>query len=355
MNQYTKNELKEALQVVTSSISRCEKAHPKFAEDTSQYTLLNNRIKALKISEALILGENVMMKYTKEELMEALRPVSSIISKCEKAQQKHAEGTSYRTRFHNMIKAMQLSKSLITNEIDRENRICVEAFQIQDVPAILYGEASKKLYLYIHGKSGYKEEAESFAAIACRNGYQVLSFDLPEHGERKNEIDTFNPWHAVPELKSILSYAKDRWTHISVRANSIGAYFSMLSFAEEYIDQCLFVSPILDMEKLICNMMKWSGVSEELLKNKGVIPTNFGETLSWDYLSYVQNHRISKWTVPTSILYGTADNLTEKETVDSFVDRFGCKLTIMEGGEHWFHTPEQLEVLDQWTKDSICN
>lgn len=36
------------------------------------------------ISKALITDENVMDKYTKEELIEALRPVSSVISKCEK-------------------------------------------------------------------------------------------------------------------------------------------------------------------------------------------------------------------------------------------------------------------------------
>jgi len=229
----------------------------------------------------------------------------------------------------------------------------MEIFKIQGIPVIVCGEPSKNLFLFIHGKNGYKEEAETFAAIACRKGYQVLSFDLPEHGERRNESGTFNPWHAVPEFKCILSYARDRWEHISVRANSIGAYFSMLSFAGELIDSYLFVSPILDMEQLIGNMMKWSGVTEELLKNERIIPTNFGETLSWEYLSYVRKHRIADWDAPTSILYGTADNLTENKIVDAFVDQFGCKLTIMDGGEHWFHTAEQLKVLEQWTKDSI--
>lgn len=231
----------------------------------------------------------------------------------------------------------------------------MEIFKIQGIPVIVYGEPSKKLFLFIHGKNGYKEEAEAFASIACRKGYQVLSFDLPEHGERRNETGTFNPWHTVPEFKCILSKARARWDHISVRANSIGAYFSMLSFTGELIDHYLFVSPILDMEQLIGNMMKWSGVTEELLKKESVIPTNFGETLSWEYLSYVREHRIAGWDAPTSILYGTADNLTEKETVDAFIEKFGCKLTTMDGGEHWFHTPKQMEVLEQWTKDSILD
>ena len=66
-----------------------------------------------------------MDKYTKEELIEALRPVSSIISKCEKAQMKIAEGTSHHTRFKNMIKAKYISKLLITDEISKRGKISV--------------------------------------------------------------------------------------------------------------------------------------------------------------------------------------------------------------------------------------
>jgi hypothetical protein len=119
MDKYTREELAEALRVVASTISKCEKMQPKFAEGTSQHTLLKNRIKALYISKALITDENVIDKYTKEELIEALRPVSSVISKCEKAQLKFAERTSHHTRFKNIIKAMYISKSLITDEINK--------------------------------------------------------------------------------------------------------------------------------------------------------------------------------------------------------------------------------------------
>ena len=109
----------DALQVVTSTINNCEKKQPKFAEGTSQATLLKNRIKALYISKSLINNENVMGSYTKEDLMEALPPISSIISKCEKAQLKYAQGTSQHTRLKNMIKALSISKSLITGEISK--------------------------------------------------------------------------------------------------------------------------------------------------------------------------------------------------------------------------------------------
>ena len=39
--------------------------------------------------------------------------------------------------------------------------------------------------------------------------------------------------------------------------------------------------PILDMEKLIRDMMGWAGATQEQIQQVGEIPTTFGETLSW--------------------------------------------------------------------------
>lgn len=60
-----------------------------------------------------------MGNYTKQELTEALRAVSSIISKCEKAQEKFPNGTSHHTLLRNRLKAMYISKSLIVDELSK--------------------------------------------------------------------------------------------------------------------------------------------------------------------------------------------------------------------------------------------
>ncbi|MCR5833500.1 MAG: alpha/beta hydrolase [Selenomonadaceae bacterium] len=90
-----------------------------------------------------------------------------------------------------------------------------------------------------------------------------------------------------------------------------------------------------------------SNVSERELQTRGVIHTEFGEDLSWEYFSYVKNHPI-KWSTPTEILYGSEDNLTTAETIKKFAEKIGAGLTIMDGGEHWFHTEEQMKFLDKW-------
>ena len=121
MNLYTKEELEEALQTVTTIIMHSEKIIPKFAEKTSQHTLLKNRIKALLISRSLLLGGEAVNIYEKEELVEALKPIASVISKCEKARLKFVEGTIQYVRIQKIITAMSISKALIEDEISTRN------------------------------------------------------------------------------------------------------------------------------------------------------------------------------------------------------------------------------------------
>ena len=98
-------------------------------------------------------------------------------------------------------------------------------------------------------------------------------------------------------------------------------------------------------------MIHWADVTEDELKEKKEIQTTFGETLSWDYLCYVRENPIT-WTIPTHILYGEKDDLTSYETISKFAKQINATLTVLENGEHWFHTEEQMKFLDDWIKQS---
>ncbi len=54
MDNFTKEDLEEALRAIDSTISKCEKVQPKLKQGTSQHTLLIRRIKALRIASSLI-------------------------------------------------------------------------------------------------------------------------------------------------------------------------------------------------------------------------------------------------------------------------------------------------------------
>lgn len=230
-----------------------------------------------------------------------------------------------------------------------------QELKIKNIPAILWGEESDKLFITVHGNMSHKADDANvlFAKEAVAQGFWVLSFDLPEHGERKGEDYACKVQNCIKDLNIIMEYAHSISQHISVFACSMGAYFSLLAYKSEQLERVLFLSPVVDMLRIIQNMMKWTNVSEARLEEEKEIVTDFGQTLYWDYYSYVKSHPIDNWDTPTSVLYGSKDELCEQDVLTEFVNKFDCDLTIMENGEHYFHTKEQLEFLNRWVQDRL--
>ena len=198
----------------------------------------------------------------------------------------------------------------------------------------------KQLIIYVHGKGGNADESEHYKSLFPES--DVIGFDYKSQ----------NPLEAKKEFPAFFDSVSKKYDSVVLIANSIGAFFSMASLSDKKISRAFFISPIVDMEKLICNMIVWANVSEKELEEKCEIPTNFGETLSWEYLCYVRKNPLN-WKIPTFILYGEKDNLTSLETIKKFADKTKANLTIMKNGEHWFHTKEQMDFLDEWIKKSI--
>ena len=188
---------------------------------------------------------------------------------------------------------------------------------IDSTPALLMGEKSEKVFLYVHGLYGRKEESLAFAEVAVPKGYQVLAIDLPV--ERK-------PWEVLPMLNEVRDYLYMNWKYVSVRANSIGSWFSLLSFQGKVINQALLVSPLLDMKKFIEKQPS----REE------------------DYYEWVINNPITRWDAPTYILRPKVDLVVSDEVGRDFINQHHCQVTVMADGEHWFHTPEQIVLLRTW-------
>ncbi len=227
-----------------------------------------------------------------------------------------------------------------------------EKIYISGIPAILWGEKSDKAYIFVHGKMSNKESAEVFAKIAANRGYQTISFDLPEHGERTDIKYKCNVFNGIADLTQVSNYVFGKWKRISLFGCSLGAFFSLHAYKDMPLENCLFLSPVVDMEYLIQQMFVWFDISEEELKEKGEISTPI-DTMSWPYYQYVKEHRIDKWTVPTQILYGAKDNLQSSEVIKQFVTKFNCQLTVSEDSEHPFLNESDIKIVETWMKKNL--
>lgn len=224
------------------------------------------------------------------------------------------------------------------------------------IPAILWGKQSENLLIAVHGNLSNKEDTviSMLAQKAIAKGYQVLSFDLPTHGERLDEKYACVPENCVSDLLSVYEYAKSFASDIHLFACSMGAYLSLLAYHNFDIKQSLFLSPIVNMERIIHNMMEGFQVNEERLKAEHEIQLPIGQKLEWNYYCYVKENPISfEWKVPTAILYGSDDNLSEWEEISAFAARYQATVQVLEHGEHYFHTEQQLQVFDQWADANL--
>lgn len=199
----------------------------------------------------------------------------------------------------------------------------------------------KNVIVYVHGKGGNAEEANYYRKF-FNDDFDIIGFDY------KSE----NPWDAKSEFSDYFDFIIPEYNKTILIANSIGAYFSLISLADKKIEKAMLISLIVDMERLILDMMTRANVSEEELSIKKEIETPFGETLSWEYLSYVRKNPIH-WNILTEILYAEKDNMTSISTITDFSEKINANVTVMPGGEHWFHTKEQMDFLDNWIKINI--
>jgi len=223
---------------------------------------------------------------------------------------------------------------------------------INGIPAIIWGKDSDKIFIHVHGKMSRKEYAEQFACIADEKGYQTISFDLPEHGERTDHTYRCDIWNGMKDLSIIADYVFANWNEVSLFACSLGAYFALNIYAERTFNHVLFQSPIVDMKWLVDHMMIWSNVTVKQLEQEKEIETPI-DTLRWDYYNYIEEHPIHKWHKGTQILYGKLDTLQEMKCLCDFAKRFDARLTIAENSGHAFMEENDFIIVKDWIEKAI--
>ena len=193
----------------------------------------------------------------------------------------------------------------------------------------------KDAVLFLHGLGGSAAEAEHYRPLFP--GCEVVGLDY--HG--------IEPWIAGEEISDAVIGLCGEYRRVYLIGYSLGAYLAMYAGIDALIERAYFISPVTDMEAIVLTLMAQERVTEEKLREKGSIPIDGGLTLSWAYLCWVREHP-AEWCAPTAILYAEHDHLTPRETIEEFANAHGANLTVMPGGEHWFHTEEQMRFLDDW-------
>ena len=193
----------------------------------------------------------------------------------------------------------------------------------------------KEAVLFLHGLGGSTQEAAHYRPLFADADVIGLAY----HG--------ITPWETGAEIKEAVLTLCERYEAVDLIGYSLGAFLAMHAGIDARIRRAYFISPVADMEQLILMLMAQDGVTEAELREKGATPGSFGLVHSWEYMCWVRAHPV-EWHAPTAILYAEHDDLTPYETIRAFARAHNASLTVMPGGEHWFHTEEQMRFLDDW-------
>lgn len=192
--------------------------------------------------------------------------------------------------------------------------------------------------VYIHGLYGSSGESSFYDFLSSK--YDVLGLDYADG----------NPWEVKDSLIYEFLELTKGYKEIYVIGNSIGAFYAYHYLATYRIKAAFFISPVTNMKSLIEGLMEKHRISLDKLEEERFIPLSDGRTLSYDfYLSLGEEI----WNVKTHILYGEKDKVVSQESLIEFVTNHHCSLSIMKNGEHYFHTPRQLNYIRKWITEYL--
>lgn len=112
------DDLQEAIRPIASLISKSEKAQQRLVPGSWQYAMLQENLDALR----LVLGmmgkrPNDRDPADQEALQAARRAFAGMLVRCEKAQLKFVPGTSQATLLRNRIRALRVADAVIGAEL----------------------------------------------------------------------------------------------------------------------------------------------------------------------------------------------------------------------------------------------
>ena len=110
------------------------------------------------------------------------------------------------------------------------------------IPAAVWGVPTGRCIVAAHGSMSHKKDVPIvlLAQAAQAHGWQVLSFDLPQHGARAQNGWPCTMRNCAANLETVMQYARLQWPHLALFGCSMGAYAGLLACRKEALEAAFF-------------------------------------------------------------------------------------------------------------------
>jgi hypothetical protein len=114
LHAFTTGELREALRPIASLIGKSRKSLRKLSVGTWQHTMLRDNLAALSVASALMNGEpNDRSRLGRDDFRKARVALASMIGRAEKGRSGFRPGTPQHSLQQNRIKALRIAEALM--------------------------------------------------------------------------------------------------------------------------------------------------------------------------------------------------------------------------------------------------
>lgn len=216
-------------------------------------------------------------------------------------------------------------------------------------------ESPKEIIIAVHGFAGDKESSaiSLLAKEMTKEGFGVVCFDFPGHGESEVEADKLTIDNCINDIETVEEYIKEKYgkqMKIDLFATSFGAYIALLKifkYNTKY-NKIVLRAPAIKMDKIFKeNLLR---EKYEDFQNRGVTKLGFDRTMNvpFDFYKELKQNQILKIYKNSQkilIIQGTEDDVAPikdtKELID--LDKANFELFEIQGADHRMKKDGELE------------
>lgn len=216
----------------------------------------------------------------------------------------------------------------------------------------------KEVIIACHGFAGDKESSaiSMLASELLKNDVYTIAFDLPGHGESDVDGDSLTIENCLEDFKSVIDYVKREYGNVKtgIFATSFGGYLSLLlNDIDVSLLHVILRCPAIKMDKIFINEILREDIEE--FKKRGYTVVGYERELKVNYSFYeeLKNTQILDIYINTFsnilMIHGDKDTTAPIEDTIVFSNKFSIPLKIIEGADHRFKKPGELEKVVDYT------
>lgn len=216
-------------------------------------------------------------------------------------------------------------------------------------------ESPKEIIIAVHGFAGDKESSaiSLLAKEMTKEGFGVVCFDFPGHGESEVEADKLTIDNCINDIETIEEYIKEKYgkqMKIDLFATSFGAYITLLKIFKHNTkyNKIVLRAPAIKMDKIFKETLLRETFEE--FQKRGITKLGFDRTMNvpFDFYKELKQNQILELynnSQKILIVQGTEDDVAPIKDTQELIDldKANFELFEIQGADHRMKKDGELE------------